>query len=223
MDRVPEPELMDDPAQAEAYAGADFAEVNRLFVELLLPELVGNGARTALDLGCGPADIPVRLAAAVPGLTIVAVDGSAPMLALARRRLGSTDERCRVHLVRARIPSLPFSDRTFDAVVSNSLVHHLAEPRRFWAECLRLVRPGGLIHVMDLLRPATAEVAFALVEELAGREDPLLKRDFFRSLCAAYTLEEIQDQLPSALRSLGCRKVTDRHWLVSGRVHPARS
>jgi ubiquinone/menaquinone biosynthesis C-methylase UbiE len=214
---------MDDPAQAEAYAGADFAEVNRLFVELLLPELVGNGARTALDLGCGPADIPVRLAAAVPGLTIVAVDGSAPMLALARRRLGSTDERCRVHLVRARIPSLPFSDRTFDAVVSNSLVHHLAEPRRFWAECLRLVRPGGLIHVMDLLRPATAEVAFALVEELAGREDPLLKRDFFRSLCAAYTLEEIQDQLPSALRSLGCRKVTDRHWLVSGRVHPARS
>ena len=68
MQRIPEPEeLMNDSTQAKAYAGADFSEANQLFVELLErlamagPQALGLQGRM-LDLGCGPADIPLMLA-----------------------------------------------------------------------------------------------------------------------------------------------------------------
>ena len=63
MQRILEPELMDDIEQARAYAEADFDESNTLFVDLFLqhhPDWSAEG--TMLDLGCGPGDIAIRLA-----------------------------------------------------------------------------------------------------------------------------------------------------------------
>ncbi len=61
MQRVPEPEEpMDDPVQAAAYAEADFSEANALFIRLLRQLVVPQGLRgRTLDLGCGPADMPI--------------------------------------------------------------------------------------------------------------------------------------------------------------------
>jgi SAM-dependent methyltransferase len=67
MERIPEPELMDDEAQARAYAEADFEEPHSRFVAQLrerLPDLPVAG--TALDLGCGPGDVTLRVAHAFP-------------------------------------------------------------------------------------------------------------------------------------------------------------
>jgi len=78
MDRIIEPELMTDEAQVLAYAQADFAQVNQGFVDrfrVCFPKAKGG---TMVDLGCGPGDIPVRFARALPGFTITAVDGSEP-------------------------------------------------------------------------------------------------------------------------------------------------
>jgi len=47
----------------------------------------------------------------------------------------------------------------------------------------------------------------------------VLKRDFFHSLCAAFTLAEVQAQLREAgLGDLRCEMVSDRHWAVSGKL-----
>ena len=76
MQRTPEPELMDDEAQALAYAQGDFEEPHSRVVALLrerLADLPAGGA--ALDLGCGPADISLRFARAFPGWTVDGVDG----------------------------------------------------------------------------------------------------------------------------------------------------
>jgi hypothetical protein len=64
MERIVEPELMDDEAQARAYAEADFEEPNARFVALYR-EFVGAlpAGAAVLDLGCGPGDITLRLAA----------------------------------------------------------------------------------------------------------------------------------------------------------------
>ncbi len=89
MNRVPEPEVMADPRQALAYARADFADVNQRFVDALVsrhPTLTGG---RILDLGCGPADIPLRLASALPDVHVVAIDASPAMLALAQEAAGS--------------------------------------------------------------------------------------------------------------------------------------
>ena len=64
MERIPEPELMDDPAQAYAYANADFSEPHQAFVERFTQCFPGHAPRRVLDLGCGAADITIRFARA---------------------------------------------------------------------------------------------------------------------------------------------------------------
>ncbi len=218
MERVLEPELMEDPAQARAYARADFAEVNQGFVERFratFPELTHG---RVLDLGCGPADIPIRLVRALPGLHVTAVDGSEAMLAHARKTVAEAGVSGQVQLLRARLPGLPLPPRSFDTVISNSLLHHLKDPHGFWQEALRLGRPGAALLIMDLFRPDSPERAREIVEAAAADEDPILKQDFFNSLLAAFTVEEVRAQLATGLTHLDCHIVSERHWLVSGRL-----
>jgi len=219
MDRILEPELMTDEAQALAYAKADFAEVNQGFVDRFrkcFPKAVGGAM---VDLGCGPGDIPVRFARALPGFTITAVDGSEPMIALARRAVKQAGVESRVHPRCARLPMLPLPLQTFDAVVSNSLLHHMPDPHLFWNELVRLGKPGAAVLIMDLFRPESPGRAHEIVEQYSGNEVPVLKEDFFNSLCAAFTLREIRYQIRSrGLGGLVCELASDRHWIVWGHL-----
>lgn len=218
MERLPEPELMEDPAQALAYARADFSQVNQGFVERFrttFPELTRGDV---LDLGSGPGDIPIRLARALPGLTVTAVDGSEAMLAHALKAVADAGLTSRVRLIRARVPGVPLPPRTFHAIISNSLLHHLSDPKAFWQEVLRLGHPGAALLVMDLFRPDSPERAWEIVEAAAADEDLILKQDFYNSLLAAFTVDEVRAQLTATLPHLDCRIVSERHWLVAGRI-----
>jgi SAM-dependent methyltransferase len=217
--RIPEPELMDSPAQALAYASADFADVNSRFVERFVGAFPEFTRGDLVDLGCGPADISLRLARAVPACRVAAVDGSLPMLALAREAAREAGQQSRVAAIAGRVPSLPFESSCFDAVVSNSLFHHLADPDRGWAEVRRIARRGAPLFVMDLFRPATREDAARIVDEAARHEPEILRSDFYNSLCAAFRVEEVRAQLARAgLGGCRCEIVSERHWLVHGRV-----
>src|SRR5258705_5010518 len=167
MDRILEPELMTDAAQTLAYAEADFAQVNQGFVDRFracFPKTVGG---TMVDLGCGPADIPVRFARALPGYSITAVDGSEAMVTLAQQAVTAAGVTDRVQVQRAPLPMLPLPLQSFDAVVSHSLVHHMAEPLVFWNELVRLGKPGATVLIMDLFRPESPARARAIVESYA--------------------------------------------------------
>ncbi|HPW16626.1 MAG TPA: class I SAM-dependent methyltransferase, partial [Nitrospira sp.] len=83
MKRVLEPELMDDAAQARAYAKADFAEENQGFVDRFREYFPDWAGGHVVDLGCGPGDIPIRFLRSFPDARVTAVDASRPMLDLA--------------------------------------------------------------------------------------------------------------------------------------------
>src|SRR5947208_14730977 len=83
MPRVLEPELMNDPEQALAYAKADFEEENQGFVNRFRTYYPDLTEGHVLDLGCGPADIPIRFVRALPGCRVTGVDGSPAMIRLA--------------------------------------------------------------------------------------------------------------------------------------------
>ena len=220
MRRRPEPELMDSEAQTTAYAEADFNESNSLFTEFFLQrfgDLPASGRMA--DLGCGPGDITIRLARALSGWRVTGLDAGANMLKRARERHASDPRAPRVDFRLAHLPDPGLAPGAWDAVVSNSLLHHLPEPMTLWESVLQLGAPGAAVQVMDLARPGTEEQAERLVDQYAADAPAILREDFFNSLLAAYTPEEVRAQLLSAgLGHLEIETPSDRHWIVSGRL-----
>ncbi|MGI9247304.1 MAG: class I SAM-dependent methyltransferase [Steroidobacteraceae bacterium] len=223
MRRIPEPELMDEAEQARAYALADFAEPNERFVGYFESTFPGLRSGAVLDLGCGPGDIVIRLASRHPGLVVHGLDGSAAMLQFAGQRLSESPALTgRVQFVEGVLPGAVLPLPRYDAVISNSLLHHLHEPRVFWEALRETAAPGAAVLVMDLFRPASEAAARALVEQYSPDEPDVLKRDFLASLCAAFEPQEIRGQLAaSGLGALEVRTVSDRHVLVTGRLPTA--
>ena len=206
---------MDLAHEAEAYADADFAEVNAAFVDRLLSLAWNFEAARCVDLGAGPGDIPIRLARQRPLWHVDAVDAAEPMIALARRAVAEAGVRnVRLHHVDAKQTRLAPG---YDVIASNSLLHHLPDPLPLWREIRRLARPGTVVLVRDLVRPATYDLAEEIVEQYAGHESDTLKEEFYRSLLSAFTPAEIRAQLEgSGLRELEIRQASDRHVDVSG-------
>lgn len=213
--RTLEPELMNDEQQALVYARADFSSSNQWYVDHLVADYPDHLGRV-IDIGCGPGDVMVRLAAARSEIEITAVDGSGAMIALARQAARAADLQARVAPMQGRIPGLALQEHSFDAVLSKDLLHHLPEPMVLWNEAKRLGRAGAAIYVMDLIRPATVQDARSIVEAVAPNEHSLLKEDFYNSLCAAFTVEEARIQIKQAALSLDVIQVSDRHMLIKG-------
>lgn len=217
MPRRPEPEYMNLSDEVAAYAGADFAEVNEAFVNRLL-ELCGDRPiRSLLDLCTGPGDIPLRLKSRRPRWRIVGLDASYGMLAYGARAMKENGEGRLVAFVQGDVKRLPFRDGTFDVVASNSSLHHVPDPLDFWREVRRVAGRGALVFVRDLRRPADTVAARRIVETYAAHESALLQEEYFRSLLAAFTPEEVQLQLRDAgLPAFSVTEPTDRHLDVSG-------
>jgi trans-aconitate methyltransferase len=219
MDRIPEAELMDDAAQALAYAQADFSAPHNHFIELFTERFGSDVTGTVLDLGCGPGDICRRFSNAFPNCLIHGVDGSSAMLELAEsdnsaERLGS-----RIKYFLACLPDAGLPLRHYDVLISNSLLHHLNDPATLWDSITGLGRAGAVVFVMDLLRPENPQRARQLVEEYAGEEPAILQTDFFNSLLAAYRPEEVKSQLQQCqLSHLELEVVSDRHFIVFGHL-----
>ena len=220
MQRVPEPELMDDPAQVLAYAQADFSEPHRMFVETFKERFPGTaGDESVLELGCGSADVTIRFAIAFPRCVIDAVDGAQGMLEQGLRALDRAGLSERIRLLYGYIPTLNLPRDSYDIIISNSLLHHLNDPANLWQTIRKFGRLGTCVLVMDLRRPTDSAAAWDLVNFHAASEPAILQRDFYNSLCAAYEPDEVRKQLEHAgLGYFGMEVISDRHTIVYGRL-----
>ena len=219
MDRIPEPELMDDPAQALAYARADFEQPHTQFIaqfRACFPDWSGRGH--VLDLGCGPGDICRRFAQAFPETVVHGVDAAPAMLHIGREDLRTAGLDRRVELFKGYLPGALLPREHYDTVISNSLLHHLYDPLALWHSILRHAAPGAPVFVMDLRRPENHEQALKLVERYAAGEPEVLRRDFYNSLLAAYRVEEMLAQLAAlGIDWLQVEALGDRHVIAHGR------
>ena len=210
---------MDEPAQAAAYAAADFAAAHSRIVDAFatcFPDVELSGP--VLDLGCGPGDIGFRFAARFPACEVIGVDGAAAMLALARqRKAAEPDLGRRVEFIAGTLPGAVIPELHYAAVISNSLLHHLHRPQVLWDCVARHARRGTRVFVADLRRPPDAAAVQRLVARYAAGEPEVLVRDFRHSLCAAFEPAEVEAQLQAAgLDELHVEVISDRHLVVHG-------
>jgi len=220
MDRIPEPELMDDPEQALAYAKADFSATHGarvpMYRDLFPKPLTGP----VLDLGCGSGDVLLRFARAFPEARFVGIDGSRPMLALAQQAIDAEPAlRDRVDVRFGIIPQCDLPQAPWQLIMSHSLLHQLHEPQVLWRTVADCAERGCAVFVADLRRPASELDARRTVQATSKGEPEILQRDFFNSLRAAFEPDEVRAQLVLAgLEQLQVRTQDPFHLSVSGRL-----
>ena len=211
--RVLEPEAMDTPEEARDYDAMDHSEVNARFVADFLAARGSCRGGEVLDVGTGPARIPIALCRADPTARVLGIDLAEHMLALARRNVAEASLGARVRCARGDAKALGLADGSFEAVVSNTIVHHIPDPAPALAEMARLVASGGTLMVRDLARPVDSDAVAHLVTTNAGSEPPAARALFEASLRAALTLEEVRDLVRAlGLPAEGVTMTSDRHW-----------
>lgn len=187
--RTLEPEVMDTPEEAQSYDAMDHSGPNAAFVERLV-RLGAHGR--VLDIGTGPGHIPLLACDALPDVRVVGVDLAENMLAIAEEHRRRSPHADRVEFRVADAKGLAFDDASFDTVSSNTILHHIPDPRPFLREARRVLKPGGVLLVRDLFRPTSAAVVDDLVGAYAG-DEPEINRELFRaSLHAAFTPAELR-------------------------------
>jgi ubiquinone/menaquinone biosynthesis C-methylase UbiE len=216
LERILEPEAMDTAEEAEGYDSMDHTEANAAFVGRLF-ELGASGHM--LDLGTGPAHMPIEICERDRGARITGVDLAHHMLRVGKSNVDESGLEDRIELLHGDAKDLGFEDGQFDAVYSNTILHHIPDPRPFLREAARLVRPGGALLIRDLFRPLDEARLAELVElHAAGCND--YQRDLFAaSLHAAFTPEELRELCEEC--GLGHAEVvidTDRHVSVQVRA-----
>jgi trans-aconitate methyltransferase len=198
-ERIPEPELMLDTTQAEQYAAADFeASHSRYPKEFaqLYPETDITGL--ILDIGCGPADVTVRFAALFPRARVLGVDGSTEMLRLAQKRVQyDPDLHPRVTFKETVIPFRNPIEKA-ELIIANGMLHHLHTPVDLWNTISETSKSGTYVFVTDLLRPDSEDEVQKLVRENCPNDHPVHVADYTNSLRAAFTPDEILEQLREA-------------------------
>jgi ubiquinone/menaquinone biosynthesis C-methylase UbiE len=224
LSRVLEPELMDTAEDAREYNAMDHAAVNSQFATDLLAAIAdwslrrqvprGEAARLEiLDLGAGTAQIPIELALRAPHLHITAIDAAESMLSLARKNIAAAGVADRIELVLADAKQLPFDAASFPVVVSNSIVHHIANPRTCFAEAARVVALGGLLFHRDLARPHDEAQLEAIVNTYAADATPYQRKLFADSLRASLTLDEVRELITEfGFAPATVRMTSNRHW-----------
>jgi len=208
--RVLEPEVMDTAEDARDYDAMDHAQVNRVFVEDFLR--LGE-CTSALDVGTGTAQIPIELCRRHPRIVVEAIDASWAMIELARQNVARANLTERIALGMVEAKTLPYADGTWPATLSNSIIHHIPEPRGVLAEMARVTAAHGILFVRDLLRPANDEDVHAVVNRYAADCNAHQQKLFDDSLRAALSLAEIR----ALIANIGCdpesvRQTSDRHW-----------
>ena len=216
LDRVLEPEVMNDREEAVEYDAMDHESVNRNFVtDLLNAGPIGNDC---LDLGTGTALIPIELCKRDEEVRVMAADASTIMLDLARYQLEVNNLTSRIQLHFGDVKKLVFESSFFDTVMSNSLVHHLPSHDSFLVEALRVLRPGGLLFVRDLCRPESQEQLDLLMLTYGANESEGSRQMLRQSLHAALSLSEIRNlALQAGLSSVCVVMTSDRHWTLQTR------
>ena len=139
---------MEQKEQAYAYANADFSNSNELFLEQLFQFCSITDETKILDVGCGDGEIPIEIYKKTKS-KITVLDGSSAMLDEFLKKMSANNIND-IKIIQRRYEDAHLSEESFDILISNSVLHHVKSPKKFWEKSFNLVRQQGQIVLMDL-------------------------------------------------------------------------
>ena len=106
-----------------------------------------------LDLGCGTGTLTALIKTLHPEAEVTGVDGDTEVLDLAKAKAERADVN--IKWDHGLAFELPYPDQSFDRVLTSLMLHHLTSDnkRRTFREVLRVLRPGGELHIVDFGKP----------------------------------------------------------------------
>ena len=208
---------MDTVEAAEEYDAMEHGVVDEAFVSRVIE--LGANSGYYLDVGTGPAQIPILLAQQCPNIHITAIDLSKEMLKIAKRHIEEANLTERITLELNDAKTLPYPDNSFDGLISNSIVHHIHDAEKALQEMGRVVKPNGVVLIRDLIRPKTLAKAQGFVDRYAADDTPYQQKLYYDSFLASFTIAEV-NQMLSKTDMTGAEVVqsTDRHWSIERSV-----
>lgn len=127
--------------------------IDRLWRRRAVGKLQRHGAREILDVATGTADLAILLAQRIAGSHITGIDLSEGMIAVGRDKVDAAGLADRISLQQADCLALPFADNSFDAVTVAYGVRNFADLAAGYSEMARVLRPGGMLNVIELSTP----------------------------------------------------------------------
>lgn len=111
--------------------------------------------KAILDVATGTADFALQLARSMPEATITGIDLSEEMLAFGRRKVEQAGLTDRIELRKADCLALPYANASFDAITVAFGVRNFEQLAKGYAEMARVLRPGGILCVVELAVPGS--------------------------------------------------------------------
>lgn len=191
--------------------GADWDEMRALglpgaAIEAALEDALPPRVGRLLDIGCGTGGLLERLAPRIE--EGIGVDASRDMLALARTRLA---ERGAAHIAvrQADMYRLPLADRSFDAITLQMVLHYAEDPAAALAEAGRVLKPGGVLVIVDLASHERADLLGSHAHRWPGFDDAAIAGWLGATGCVPAHSLTIPGALPVRL------------WVAERKTHPA--
>jgi SAM-dependent methyltransferase len=186
-----------DEFTRQAQTFAVWAEKVDADVDARFGSALGKAASGRLiDVACGPGVVTAGLAP--NAASVVAFDATEQMLETAKARCAKAGLR-NVEFKNGDAENLPFADAAFDGAVTRAAVHHFAGPQRAISEMFRVLRPGGVAVIADVISSEDAGES-RLHNAIERLRDP----SHVRMLPAS--------ELESAMRQAGFRDLQATTW-----------
>ena len=106
-----------------------------------------------LDIATGTGDLAILMADRLDGADITGVDLSEGMIEVGRRKVAERGLSERIHFAAADCLSLPFADNSFDCITCAYGVRNFENLAAGYKEMERVLRPGGLLVIVELSTP----------------------------------------------------------------------
>jgi 2-polyprenyl-3-methyl-5-hydroxy-6-metoxy-1,4-benzoquinol methylase len=186
--RVPEPQnLMTDINQCRSYNKYASNSNNLKEYVNFYKEFIGIEKGTVVDLGSGSCNFVIALAIAFPKLQFTCYEDSDAMIQIAKENIDRENLSNRINLIKDDISN---ASGIYDVVLANRLLHHINETENFWELVSSL---GENILVIDINRPPKHVIDH--IKEFDEYPEPFYKEDLINSMQAAYSLDEVTEQI----------------------------